>query len=137
MFRFPLADYPVKGTQDKSYKTGVSVKLQAFRYVGRGNAAVMHALDLCLEEYLDYLMEHPHLAVFENGQLRYEIVREYVGEGDPFQVHVSQKSGIKNDPNDWSREHKKPKYILDLLLSVINLSCQTVDIVKSLPKLKF
>ncbi len=96
VFRFPLADYPVKGTQDKSYKTGVSVKLQAFRYVGRGNAAVMHALDLCLEEYLDYLMEHPHLAVFENGQLRYEIVREYVGEGDPFQVHVSQKSGIKN-----------------------------------------
>lgn len=54
-----------------------------------------------------------------------------------YQITTDKKSGIKNDPNDWSREHKKPKYILDLLLSVINLSCQTVDIVKSLPKLKF
>ena len=54
-----------------------------------------------------------------------------------YQITTDKKSGIKNDPNDWSREHKKPKYILDLLLSVINLSCQTVDTVKSLPKLKF
>ncbi|MBQ8162134.1 MAG: D-alanyl-D-alanine carboxypeptidase family protein [Clostridia bacterium] len=96
VFRFPLADYPIKGTQDKSYKTGVSVKLQNFRYVGKGNAAVMHTLDLCMEEYLDYLTEHPHIAVFEDGQLRYEIVREYVGGGDPFTVHVTQKSGVTN-----------------------------------------
>ena len=54
-----------------------------------------------------------------------------------YQMTTDKKSGISNNPNDWSREHKKPKYILDLLLSVINLSCQTVDIVKSLPKLKF
>jgi len=96
VFRFPLADYPVKGTADKSYKTGVSVQLQAFRYVGKGNAAVMHAMDLCLEEYLDYLNEHPHIAVFENGVLRYEIVRENVGDGDPFTVHVTTKPGVKN-----------------------------------------
>ena len=96
VFRFPLADYPVKGTADKSYKTGVSVQLQAFRYVGTGNAAVMHPLDLCLEEYLDYLNEHPHIAVFENGALKYEIVRENVGNGDPFTVHVTTKPGVKN-----------------------------------------
>ena len=52
-------------------------------------------------------------------------------------VSVDKKSLIKNDCNDWSREHKKPRYILDLLLSVINVSVQTVDIVKALPKLKF
>ena len=96
VFRFPLADYPVKGTADKSYKTGVSVQLQAFRYVGKGNAAVMHALDLCLEEYLDYLNEHPHIAVFEDGALKYEIVRENVGNGDPFTLHVTTKPGVKN-----------------------------------------
>ncbi|MBR1683879.1 MAG: D-alanyl-D-alanine carboxypeptidase family protein [Clostridia bacterium] len=96
IFRFPLADYPVKGTADKSYKTGVSVKLQAFRYVGKGNAAAMHAMDLCLEEYLDYLSEHPHIAVFEDGVLRYEIVRENVGNGDPFTVHVTNKNGVRN-----------------------------------------
>ena len=39
--------------------------------------------------------------------------------------------------NDWADEVGNPRYILDLLLSVINLSCQTVDIVNSLPKLNF
>jgi predicted helicase len=54
-----------------------------------------------------------------------------------YQVTIHKESGIKNDPNDWSQDVKKPSYILDLLLSVINVSVQTVDIVASLPKLKF
>lgn len=52
-------------------------------------------------------------------------------------VSRDKKSLIMNDANDWGKEHHKPRYILDLLLSVINVSVQTVDIVKSLPKLKF
>ena len=52
-----------------------------------------------------------------------------------YAVTIDKASQIKNDPNDWSREHKQPRYILDLLLSVITLSCQTVDIVNALPKL--
>jgi len=51
-------------------------------------------------------------------------------------VSQDKKSLIKNDANDWAREHHKPRYILDLLLSVINVNVQTVDIVNSLPKLK-
>ena len=51
-----------------------------------------------------------------------------------YAVTVDKDSGIKNDPNDWAKEHNKPRYILDLLLSVINVSCQTVDIVNSLPE---
>ena len=54
-----------------------------------------------------------------------------------YQVKVDKKSGIKNDPNDWSKEVGNPRYILDLLLSIINVSMQTVDIVTSLPKLEF
>lgn len=54
-----------------------------------------------------------------------------------YAVTIDKASQIKNDPNDWSREHEQPRYILDLLLSVIILSCQTVDIIKSLPKLKY
>lgn len=46
-------------------------------------------------------------------------------------------SGIVNYPNDWAKEVGNPRYILDLLLSVINVSMQTVDIVNSLPKLTF
>lgn len=53
-----------------------------------------------------------------------------------YAVKTDKDSGIKNDPNLWSREHNQPRYILDLLLSVINVSVQTVDIVASLPQLK-
>ncbi len=54
-----------------------------------------------------------------------------------YQVSSHKESGIKNDPNDWSKEVGKPSYIFDLLLSIINVSVQTVDIVNNLPKVKF
>ena len=56
---------------------------------------------------------------------------------DRYQVKTDKASGITNDPNDWATEVGNERYILDLLLSVINLSVQTVDIVNSLPKLTF
>ena len=54
-----------------------------------------------------------------------------------YQITTHKESGITNDPNDWSAEVGKPRYVLDLLLSVINVSLKTVDIVNSLPKVKF
>ena len=54
-----------------------------------------------------------------------------------YQVKVDKKSGIKNDPNDWAKEVGNERYILDLLLSVINVSVQTVDIVNALPEVEF
>jgi predicted helicase len=54
-----------------------------------------------------------------------------------YAVTVHKESGIRNDPNDWAKEHDKPRYILDLLLSVINVSVQTVEIVAGLPPLTF
>lgn len=54
-----------------------------------------------------------------------------------YAVTVDKASQIKNDPNDWATEHNRPRYILDLLLSVINVSIQTMDIVDSLPRLEF
>jgi predicted helicase len=54
-----------------------------------------------------------------------------------YQVTINKESGIKNDPNDWATEVGNPRYILDLLLSVINVSVQTVDIINNLPKLSF
>ena len=54
-----------------------------------------------------------------------------------YRVTVDKKSGIKNDPNDWCDEVNNPRYILDLLLSIIRVSTETVDIVDSLPKMKF
>lgn len=54
-----------------------------------------------------------------------------------YQVSTDKKSGIKNDPNDWANEVGNPRYILDLMLSIINVSVQTVEIVEGLPKLEF
>ena len=70
---------------------------------------------------------------------------EYVANGksaiewvmERYAITTDKKSGITNDPNDWAREHNDEKYILSLLLRVINVSVQTVEIVKGLPKLKF
>ncbi len=80
VFRFPKAGYPMADTTDKTYKTGVKSDLNIYRYVGVENAEIMHHLDLCLEEYIEYLMEHPHVAVFENGVKKYEITRQQVGD---------------------------------------------------------
>lgn len=92
IFRFPLTDFPLPYTADKSYKTGISSEMNIYRYVGKGNAAAMHTMDLCLEEYIEYLMEHPHIAVFEDGTLRYEIYRQTVGDADPIQLELTGKT---------------------------------------------
>ena len=87
--------------------------------------------------------------IIYNGQLTIknipEKAYEYVVNGksaiewimERYQVKTDKKSGITNDPNDWSKEHENPSYIFNLLLSIINVSVQTVDIVNELPKLKF
>jgi len=54
-----------------------------------------------------------------------------------YQVRVDKDSGIKNDPNDWAIERNKPRYILDLLLSIISVSLETTKIVQALPALSF
>ena len=54
-----------------------------------------------------------------------------------YAVTIHKDSGIKNDPNLWSREQGRPRYILDLLLSIIHVSVETQKIVAELPKLTF
>ena len=52
---------------------------------------------------------------------------------DQYQVKNDKKSGITDDPNDFSEDEK---YIFNLLLRIINVSVQTVDLINSLPKLE-
>ena len=54
-----------------------------------------------------------------------------------YAVTIHKDSGIKNDPNLWAREQGRPRYILDLLLSIIHVSVETQRIVAELPKLTF
>ncbi len=56
---------------------------------------------------------------------------------DRYAVSTDTKSGIKKDPNEWDGVKKDPRYILDLLLRIIEMSCRTMDIVGHLPHLDF
>ncbi len=57
---------------------------------------------------------------------------------DRYQVKVDggpKGSGIVNDPNDWSREVRDPRYIIDLLARIVTVSLETLKIVDALPPL--
>ncbi len=65
-----------------------------------------------------------------NGRSAVEWVMEQ------YQIKTHKESGIVNDPNDWADEHENPRYILNLLLSVMTVSIETMKIVKALPKVE-
>ena len=100
IFRFPLPGWPSETTQTKHFITGVGhltsegwePKLNCYRYVGVGNATIMHYMDFCLEEYVDYLMSHPHIALFEDGQLKYEVYRQVIGDDPSFDVILTGRA---------------------------------------------
>lgn len=50
---------------------------------------------------------------------------------DQYQVKTDKKSGITDDPNEFS---DNPKYILNLLLSVITVSMRTLELIEELPE---
>lgn len=54
-----------------------------------------------------------------------------------YAITVNKDSGIENNPNLWYEENENPRYILDLLLSVISLSIKTNELIKKLPKIEF
>jgi predicted helicase len=68
---------------------------------------------------------------------------DYVVNGKPalewimerYQITVDKDSGIRNDPNDWAREHNQPRYILDLVKRIVRVSIETMKIVNALPAL--
>lgn len=50
-----------------------------------------------------------------------------------YAITVDKDSGIRNDPNDWCREHDDPRYIYDLVRRIIRVSMETNKIVAALP----
>ncbi len=82
VFRYPIMGYPSADTVDKSYKTGINIKLDTYRYVGVPHALVMREMGMCLEEYIEYLIENQHVAVYEDGIIKYEIFRAEAGAAD-------------------------------------------------------
>ena len=50
---------------------------------------------------------------------------------DQYRIKTDKRSGIVNDPN----RADQPRYIVDLIARVINVSLKTVTVVESLPSL--
>lgn len=107
-------------------------------------------------DYLNYRVEKMRFpkkgqkeTIIYNSQITIDNIPEkaydYVVNGksaiewimERYAITTHKDSGITNNPNDWSVEVGNPRYILDLLLSVINVSVQTVNIVEGLPKVSF
>ncbi|MEA4997932.1 MAG: M15 family metallopeptidase [Candidatus Limiplasma sp.] len=88
VFRFPTQDFLTPAWEDKSYKTGVSAQLNLYRYVGQAHATAMRIMGYCLEEYIEFLAQHPHICIYEDGALRYEIYRMEVENAESYDVPV-------------------------------------------------
>lgn len=117
----PYLGVKVTGDDGKSYK------VEKMRFPAKGQKdTILYNSRITLSNIPARAYEY-----VVNGKSAIEWVMER------YQITTHKESGIRNDPNDWAEEVGNPRYILDLLLSVINVSVQTVDIVDSLPKLKF
>ena len=75
IFRFPVDDFPNSSWESKTYKTGISSRMNLYRYVGVAHSTAMRVMDYCLEEYVEFLMEHPHITIYQDGALKYEVYR--------------------------------------------------------------
>uniref|UniRef100_UPI0035620F36 type ISP restriction/modification enzyme n=1 Tax=Gemmatimonas sp. TaxID=1962908 RepID=UPI0035620F36 len=56
---------------------------------------------------------------------------------DRWYVKTDRASGIVNDVNQWGLEQGESHYIIDLIKRVVTVSIRTVEIVDSLPELRF
>jgi predicted helicase len=131
----------------------INYRVEKMRF-GKSGVETRHALSL--QDEPDAPSDKPvtktnvdKTIIIYNSQITIENIPakayEYVVNGksaiewimERYAITTHKESGIRNDPNDWAVEVDKPKYILDLLLSIINVSIQTVDIVAGLPKVVF
>ena len=122
---------PYKGVSVKFISANPSYEVQKMRFgkldsktadksvIFYNNGIVIENIPL---EAYDYVV---------NGKSALEWIMER------YQVTTDAKSGITNNPNDWSREHGDDKYIFNLVLRIITVSIETMKIVNELPKLKF
>ncbi|WP_420999903.1 DEAD/DEAH box helicase [Carnobacterium maltaromaticum] len=84
---------------------------------------------------LDTIIYNEHITITNIPKKAYE----YVVNGRPaiewiidqYRVKTDKKSAIKDDPNEFSDD---PKYILNLLLSIITVSMKTLELIEKLPE---
>lgn len=53
---------------------------------------------------------------------------------DRYKVSVDKKSQILNDPNEYFREVNNPRYLVDLIKSLVTVTMRTLDLIDALPE---
>ena len=84
---------------------------------------------------IDTIIYNEHIEINNIPEKAYE----YVVNGRPaiewiidqYRIKTDKKSGITDDPNEFSDD---PKYILNLLLSIITVSIKTLELIEELPE---
>lgn len=115
-----------KGMEDKEMST-INYRVEKMRFISKTNkSTIVYNNQITIEgipsEAYEYIV---------NGKSAIEWIMER------YAITTHKESKITNDPNDWAMEHNNPRYILDLLHSVITLSVKSMQIINDLPKIKF
>ena len=84
---------------------------------------------------LDTIIYNEHITITNIPEKAYD----YVVNGRPaiewiidqYRIKTDKRSGITDDPNEFSDD---PKYILNLLLSIITVSMRTLELIDELPE---
>lgn len=119
--KVPAADVEVEGAESEMFT------VEKMRFPAKDRKDTIHfnsriTISNIPDEAYEYVV---------NGKSAIEWVMER------YAVTTHKESGIRNDPNAWAAEHYNPRYILDVLLSVVSVSVQTVEIVRGLPTIDF
>lgn len=120
-FHLNYEEVPVYDDVEIQLSAQPSYKVTKMKFIKKGDrSSIVFNSDITIknipEKAYDYMV---------NGRSAIEWIM------DQYQVKTDKKSGITDDPNDYSTDEK---YIFNLLLRIINVSMQTVDLVNSLPK---
>ncbi|HFU4074009.1 TPA: DEAD/DEAH box helicase [Streptococcus suis] len=114
-------EVPVYDDVDIQLSSQPSYKVTKMKFIKKGDcSAIVYNNDITIKNIPEKAYEY-----MVNGRSAIEWIM------DQYQVKTDKKSGITDDPNDYSTDEK---YIFNLLLRIINVSVQTVDLVNSLPK---
>ncbi|MGQ7462891.1 DEAD/DEAH box helicase [Streptococcus suis] len=114
-------EVPVYDDVDIQLSAQPSYKVTKMKFNKKGDrSAIVYNNDITIKNIPEKAYEY-----MVNGRSAIEWIM------DQYQIKTDKKSGITDDPNDYSTDEK---YIFNLLLRIINVSVQTVDLVNSLPK---
>lgn len=136
---------PLLANPEEYIRIGEKLRLLHVNYEEQPNWDGVE-VEISKPDYRVKKMKHPKKGVLNtiiyNESITIKNIPEkaydYVVNGRPaiewiinqYQVKTDKKSGITDDPNDFSDD---PKYILNLLLSVITVSMRTLELIDELP----